>query len=103
LGQNAFRVNHKSLTPRDRVNRVLQEIRLLGKRICEFHFKDSYRKYYDGSRILSQAKLDFHAVRAAIEEIGYHGWVLIEVDTKPDEAPAVPKENLTCLKTLFPA
>jgi len=82
---------------------VLKEIRLLGRRICEFHFKDSYEKYYDGSRILSKARLDFQAIRAAIEDIGYRGWLLIEVDTKPDEAPAVQTGNLAYLRTLFPA
>jgi sugar phosphate isomerase/epimerase len=82
---------------------VPKEIRLLGKRICEFHLKDSYQEDYDGSRILSKARLDYQAIRAAIEDIGYRGWLLIEIDTKPEEALAVQKENLAYLKTLFPA
>jgi sugar phosphate isomerase/epimerase len=82
---------------------VPKEIRLLGKHICEFHLKDFYQNEYDGSLILSKARLDYQAIRAAIADIGYRGWLLIEIDTTPDEAPAVQKENLAYLKTLFPA
>ena len=50
---------------------IYQEIRKLGKRICEFHMKEN------GS-LLGQGKVDFHKVRAAMDDIGYSGWVQIE-------------------------
>ena len=48
----------------------------LGKRICEFHAKEN------GS-LLGQGKVDFHKVRAAMDDIGYRGWVQIEGAVPP--------------------
>ncbi len=50
---------------------VLKEIPLLGKRICEFHFKD-------GNFMLGQGRIDFAKVRKAIDAIEYSGWIQIE-------------------------
>ena len=59
---------------------VLAEIRLLGgKRICEFHAKEN-------GYLLGQGRINFPAVRTAVDEIGYSGWLQIE--------GAVPKAEL---------
>jgi L-ribulose-5-phosphate 3-epimerase len=51
---------------------VPAEIRQLGReRICEFHAKEN------GS-LLGQGRVDFAAVRRAMDEIGYTGWIQIE-------------------------
>ncbi len=51
---------------------VPAEIRLLGRaRICEFHAKEN-------GFLLGQGRIDFPAVRRAIDDIGYTGWLQIE-------------------------
>jgi L-ribulose-5-phosphate 3-epimerase len=51
---------------------ILQEIRDLGRdRICEFHFKEN-------GYLLGQGRVNYPAVRKAIADIGYTGWVQIE-------------------------
>ncbi len=51
---------------------ILAEIRQLGRdRICEFHAKEN-------GFLLGQGRVDFPAVRKAMDEIGYSGWIQIE-------------------------
>ncbi len=50
---------------------IFREIRLLGDKIVEFHAKDDTDLYGKGS-------MDFVAVRKAMEEIGYSGWLILE-------------------------
>ena len=51
---------------------ILAEIRQLGReRICEFHAKEN------GS-LLGQGRIDFPAVRRALDDIDYAGWLQIE-------------------------
>lgn len=51
---------------------VPAEIRQLGReRICEFHAKEN-------GALLGQGPVDFAAVRRAMDEIGYTGWIQIE-------------------------
>lgn len=77
---------------------IFKEIRWLGKQklICEFHMKEN-------GFLLGQGKVDLKQVRAAIDDIGYAGWMQIE--------GAVPKgatmldsyvTNLKVLRGLFP-
>lgn len=58
---------------------VPAEIRMLGRaHICEFHAKEN-------GFLLGQGRIDFPAVRRAIDDIGYTGWLQIE--------GAVPKDQ----------
>lgn len=58
---------------------VPAEIRMLGRaHICEFHAKEN-------GFLLGQGRIDFPAVRRAIDDIGYAGWLQIE--------GAVPKDQ----------
>ena len=50
---------------------IYKEIRMLKGKICEFHAKD-------GKSMLGAGQVDFHKVRAAMDEIGYSGWIQIE-------------------------
>ena len=51
---------------------VPAEIRQLGReRICEFHAKEN-------GFLLGQGRVDFAAVRKAMDDIGYSGWLQIE-------------------------
>lgn len=51
---------------------ITAEIRQLGReRICEFHAKEN-------GFLLGQGRIDFAAVRKAMDDIGYSGWIQIE-------------------------
>jgi len=51
---------------------IAAEIRQLGRaRICEFHAKEN-------GFLLGQGRIDFSAVRKAMDDIGYAGWIQIE-------------------------
>lgn len=67
---------------------VLEEIRWLGTdRICQFHLKDN-------PHYLGQGELDFHAIFAAIAEIGFHGWGVLETASPSGDASADMQRNL---------
>ena len=71
VGSKAVQVYYDVCNSTDRGYDIYKEIRKLGKRICEFHAKEN------GS-LLGQGKVDFHKVRAALDDIGYRGWMQIE-------------------------
>ena len=53
---------------------ILKEIRWLGKdRICQIHLKDN-------PNYLGEGSIDFPAVVAALKDIGYRGWAVLETD-----------------------
>lgn len=49
---------------------VPKEIRMLGKRICELHFKDR--------TLLGQGEVNYPGIRDAVREIRYRGWIILE-------------------------
>jgi sugar phosphate isomerase/epimerase len=69
---------------------IYREIRWLGARklICEFHLKEN-------GFLLGQGRVDFHKVRAAMEEIGYSGWMQIE-GAVPEGAAILPSYRANC-------
>ena len=74
---------------------IYQEIRTLGKRICQFHAKDYDDLYGTGS-------IDFKRVREAMDEVGYRGWLVMEgtkMPLGPEESCRYDAEHL---KTIFP-
>jgi sugar phosphate isomerase/epimerase len=78
VGSPAVRVYYDVCNSNDRGYDIYREIRQLGKRICEFHFKEN------GS-LLGQGKADFRKVRAALDDISYSGWVQIEGAVPPGQ------------------
>ncbi len=75
---------------------ILAEIRLLGReRICEFHAKEN-------GALLGQGRIDFPAVRRAMDDIGYSGWIQIE-GAVPKGQPLVQShaQNVRFMRTHF--
>jgi len=71
VGSKAVQVYYDVCNSNDRGYDIYEEIRQLGKRICEFHAKEN-------GALLGQGKVDFQKVRAAMDDIGYAGWIQIE-------------------------
>lgn len=71
VGSPAVQVYYDVCNSNDRGYDIYREIRQLGKRICEFHAKEN-------GALLGQGKVDFKKVRAAMDDIGYTGWIQIE-------------------------
>ncbi len=76
VGSSAVRVYYDLCNSTDMGYDIAKEIRQLGSRICEFHAKEN-------GALLGQGKIDFHKVRAAIDDIGYRGWIQIEGAVPP--------------------
>lgn len=75
---------------------IFKEIRQLGaKRLCEFHAKDYSNKPF------GQGQIDFPAVRKAMDDIGWRGWIQLEGATRGNLLKAY-KEDREYLKTVFP-
>ena len=94
VGSPALKVYYDVGNSTDKMRDIHKEIRLLGKTICEFHFKD-------GKHLLGQGRIDFRQVRKTLDEIGYRGWIVLE-----SAAPhgLIPDYTAQCkyLRTLFP-
>jgi sugar phosphate isomerase/epimerase len=88
VGSKAVQVYYDVCNSNDRGYDIYQEIRKLGNRICEFHFKEN------GS-LLGQGKVDFQKVRAAIDDIGYRGWIQIE-GAVPEGKPMLESYQANC-------
>jgi L-ribulose-5-phosphate 3-epimerase len=71
VGSPALRVYYDVGNSTDKGRDVLKEIPLLGKLICEFHFKDA-------NFMLGQGRIDFRKVRKALDQIDYSGWIHLE-------------------------
>jgi len=71
VGSKAVQVYYDVCNSNDMGYNIYKEIRQLGKRICEFHAKEN-------GALLGQGKVDFQKVRAALDDIGYTGWIQIE-------------------------
>ena len=74
---------------------VCKEIRFLGKRICEFHAKDNQDLYGKGS-------MNFPAVRKAMDDIGFRGWMQIEGSKFPLGVEESVRYDLNYLRGVFP-
>jgi L-ribulose-5-phosphate 3-epimerase len=72
---------------------IYEEIRFLGGNICEFHAKDY-------SYLFGKGKVNFPAVRLAMDDIGYRGWIQIE-GAKPLGLVKSYRYNLSYLKKVF--
>ncbi|MBN1123449.1 MAG: sugar phosphate isomerase/epimerase [Sedimentisphaerales bacterium] len=73
---------------------IYEEIRFLGDRICEFHAKD-----YEF--LFGKGKVNFPAVRTAMDQIGYRGWIQIEGATPLGLIPSY-KQDAAYLRSVFP-
>jgi sugar phosphate isomerase/epimerase len=71
VGSPAVKVYYDVGNSTDKGRDVLKEIPILGKQICQLHFKD-------GGSMLGQGRIDFKKVRKALDQIEYSGWIQIE-------------------------
>jgi sugar phosphate isomerase/epimerase len=74
---------------------IYQEIRFLGKHICEFHAKD-----YDD--LYGKGTINFPEVRRAMDDIGYQGWMHIEGVKTPLGVEASIAYDTRYLRSIFP-
>ncbi len=75
---------------------ICKEIRFLGKdHIAEFHAKDYDNLYGKGS-------IDFPAVRKAMDDIGYRGWIQVEGFQYPLGEKESLKYDVQYLRGIFP-
>lgn len=70
------------------------EIRRLRERIAIFHFKN-------GPDYLDNGKVKFEAPVAAIQEIGYRGWVVLETSSPSKDKVADARRNAAHVRKLF--
>lgn len=75
---------------------VPAEIRLLKDRIAIFHFKN-------GPEYLETGKVKFEPSVAAIQEIGYKGWIVLETSSPSKDSVADAKRNAAYVRKLFGA
>ncbi len=79
----------------DKGRDVAQEIRALGKLICEFHAKD-------GPHMLGKGRIDFRKVRRAMDDVEYGGWIQLEAAHPHGLIPDY-TAHAKYLKSIFPA
>jgi len=94
VGSPALRVYYDVGNSTDKGRDILKEIRALGKLICELHAKD-------GRSMLGQGRIDFRAVRKALDDVEYSGWIQIEA-AAPHGLVADYTANRQYLKEIFP-
>ncbi len=75
---------------------VPAEIRFLKERIASFHFKD-------GRNYLGEGKIRFEPIAAAIQEIGYRGWIVMETSNPSKDRVADARRNAAFIRKLFAA
>ncbi len=73
---------------------VPAEIRFLKDRIAQFHFKN-------GPDFLDSGKLHYEPIAAAIKEIDYRGWIVLETSSPTGDAVADVKRNAEYARKLF--
>jgi len=73
---------------------VPAEIRFLKDRIAIFHFKDN-------PHYLGEGDVPFEAVAAAIREIGYQGWIVMETTSPSKDRIADAKRNAAFIRKLL--
>jgi L-ribulose-5-phosphate 3-epimerase len=73
---------------------VPEEIRFLKDRIVSIHFKD-------GRNYLGEGNVKFPAIAAAIREIGYRGWIVLETPSPSKNPVADTKRNAAYIRELF--
>jgi L-ribulose-5-phosphate 3-epimerase len=74
---------------------IYEEIRQLGKYICEFHAKDYDDLYGKGS-------IAFKEVRRAMDDIGYRGWIIMEGTKMPLGIEDSCRYDAEYLRQIFP-
>lgn len=96
------RINHEAVryyfdvynTGTTKGHNVPADIRLLRDRTAQFHFKN-------GGNYLDHDKAKFEPIAAAIKEIGYRGWIVLETSNPSKNPVADAKRNGDYVRSLF--
>jgi sugar phosphate isomerase/epimerase len=72
------------------------EIRRMKERIVQIHFKN-------GGKYLEEEPAKFEALTAAINDIGYQGWIVLETSAPSKDAVADARKNGEYVRKLFGA
>ena len=96
VGSEAIGVYYDVANSQSKGHDICREIRLLGKHIAEFHAKD-----YDG--LYGKGSIDFKAVRKAIDDIGYRGWLVMEGTKMPLGVEESCRYDAEYLRSIFPS
>jgi len=94
IGHDSVRLYYDVGNSDSRGYDVPAEIRWLKQRIACFHFKDR-------DRYLGEGKLQFDQIAAAIKEIGYQGWIVMETASPSKDPTADAKRNAAYIRRLF--
>ena len=96
VGSRTVQVYYDVANSTQRGYDILAEIRQLGReRICEFHAKEN-------GFLLGEGRIDFAALRKALDDIGFTGWLQIE-GAVPKGQPIVESymHNVRVMRTHF--
>lgn len=73
---------------------VPAEIRQLGRRIAIFHFKDN-------PHYLGEGQVQYPQIAAAMRDIGYQGWIVLETTSPSKDKVADVRRNAAFVRKLF--
>jgi len=94
VGSAAVQVYYDARNSVDVGHDAPAEIRELKGRLCQIHFKD-------GDRFLGEGKVNWEAVRDALNDIGYSGWLVLETSNPSGNRDADFRRNAAFLRKLF--
>lgn len=95
VGSSAIKVYYDVGNSHKEGHDIYKEIRKLGPLICQFHAKDYDDLYGKGS-------IDFKEVRAAIDDAGYRGWLVMEGTKMPLGIEESCRYDAEYLRGIFP-
>lgn len=95
VGSPALAVYYDVGNSTDKGYDIYREIRQLGKLICQVHVKDGKTPLGEPGRV------DFKKVRAALDDVGYRGWLVLE-SAAPGGPEASYPGQAKFLREIFP-
>jgi len=79
-----------------------ESVRILGRRIRHLHLEDIKGRRHFHLIPGEGGEIDFAAIRAALDRIGYTGAAAVELYTYPDEPDRAAAEAYAALAPIFP-
>ncbi len=94
IGHDAVRVYYDVGNSSRKGYDVPTEIRFLRDRIVSFHFKDN-------PHYLGEGTIRFESIAAAVRDIGYQGWIILETVSPSKKPVADVQRNAAFVRKLF--
>jgi L-ribulose-5-phosphate 3-epimerase UlaE len=79
----------------------VEEIRAAGDRAAQMHFKDTQAKFFAQTLPFGEGIVDFRAALRALEDIGYDGYLVVELHPAPDDPVRIAREAKAYMDTLL--